>query len=134
MQGLFTDIKETPKAKVLMGYMCEELKVQCSCWKAQKARTFAQHLIRGTPKHSFAMLPSYCHVLKEVNPGTVTHIELDSDNKFKYFFMALGAAIRGFRFMRKVIGVDEAWIKIQHKRVLLIAATQDSENHSYPIA
>ena len=134
MQGHFTDIKETPKAKVLMRYVREELKVQCSYWKAWKARKFAQHLIRGTPKHSFGMLPSYCHVLKEVNPDTVTHIELDSDNKFKYFFMALGAAIRGFRFMRKVIGVDGAWIKTQHKGVLLVAATQDSEYHSYPIA
>ena len=30
MQGHFTDIKETPKANVLMGYVREELKVQCS--------------------------------------------------------------------------------------------------------
>ena len=30
MQGHFTDIKETLKAKVLMGYVREELKVQCS--------------------------------------------------------------------------------------------------------
>ena len=52
MQGHFMDIKETPKAKVLMGYVREELKVQCSYWKAWKARKFAQHLIRGTPKHS----------------------------------------------------------------------------------
>ena len=71
-------------------------------------KKFAQNLIRGMPKHSFAMLPSYCHVLKEVNQDTVTHVELNSDNKFKYFFMALGAAIRGFRFMRKAISVDGA--------------------------
>ena len=99
-----------------------------------EGKNIAQHLIRGTPKHSFSMLPSYYHVLKEVNPGTVTHIELDSDNKLKYIFMALGTAIRGFRFMRKVIIVDGARIKTQHKGVLLIAATQDSEYHSYPIA
>ena len=48
--------------------------------------------------------------------------------------MALGAAIRGFRFIRKVIGVDGAWIKTQHKGVLLVATTQDNEYHSYPIA
>ena len=36
--------------------------------------------------------------------------------------------------MRKVISVDEAWIKTQHKGVLLVAATHDSEYHSYPIA
>ena len=30
MQGHFKDIKETPKEKVHMGYVREELKVQCS--------------------------------------------------------------------------------------------------------
>ena len=134
MQGHFTDIKKTPKAKVLMGYVREELKVQCSYRKAWKAWKIGQHLIRGTPRNNFTMPPSYYHVLKEVNPGTVTHIELDSNNKLKYFFMALGAAIRGFRFLRKVIGVDGAWIKTHNKRVLLVAATQDSEYYSYPIA
>ena len=48
--------------------------------------------------------------------------------------MALGMAIRGFIYMRKAIGVDKAWIKTQQKRVILVAATQDSECHTYPIA
>ena len=60
---------------------------------------------------------SYCHVLKEVNPSTVTHIEVDNDNKFKYFLMLLGSTIREFGFMIKVIDVDGAWSKTQHKRV-----------------
>jgi hypothetical protein len=134
MKGHFIDCKQPPNPKVLMGFMSQELQVQVSYWKAWKGRQFAQNLIRGTPQHSFAMLPSYCYMLKQVNKGTLTHIEVDSDNKFKYFFMALGAAIRGFKNMRKVIGIDGAWIKTKYKGVLMVAATQDSENHSYPIA
>ena len=99
-----------------------------------EGKEFAKHLIRGKPKHSFAMLLSYYHALKEVNPDMVTHIEVDSNNKFNYFFMTLGAAVRVFTFMIKVISVEEAWIKTQHKRVLVVAATQDNEYHSYPIA
>ncbi|XP_062080131.1 uncharacterized protein LOC133784875 [Humulus lupulus] len=57
-------------------------------------------------------------MLKRANPGTVTHIELDSEYKFKYFFMALGVAIRGFTYMRKVIGIDATWIKTKHKEKL----------------
>ena len=48
--------------------------------------------------------------------------------------MALGAAIRGFTYMRKVISIDAAWIKTKQKGVLLVATTEDSEYQSYPIA
>ena len=63
-------------------------------------------MIRGTAEESFAMLPSYCHMLKRVISGTVIHIEVDSESIFKYFFMDLGVAIRGFTYMRKVISID----------------------------
>ena len=48
--------------------------------------------------------------------------------------MALAAAIRDFKNMRKVIGIDGAWIKTKYKGVLMVATTQDSEYHSFPIA
>ena len=48
--------------------------------------------------------------------------------------MALGATIWGSKNMRKVIGIDGAWIKTKYKGVLMVAATQDSEYHNYPIA
>ncbi|XP_060974703.1 uncharacterized protein LOC133039773 [Cannabis sativa] len=134
VQGHFKNSKDPLNPKSLAGFMREEMKVQVSYWKAWKGKQWAQNLIRGTAKENFALLPSYCHMLKRANPCTVTHIELDLENKFKYFFMALGVAIRGFTYMRKVIGIDAAWIKTKHKGVLLVATTQDSEYHSYPIA
>ena len=73
-------------------------------------------------------------MFKQLNKGTITYIEVDSESKSKFFFMALGAAVRGFQNMRKVIGIDGAWVKNKYKGVLMIATSQDSEFHSYPIA
>lgn len=36
--------------------------------------------------------------------------------------------------MRKLIGINGAWIKTDHKGVLIVATTQESEYHTYPIA
>lgn len=134
MHGHIKSSKEPLRPKTLLEFVRNELNLQCSYWKAWKAKNIAQDLVRGTAAHNFAILPSYCYMLKKANDGTVTHIEVDGDNRFKYFFMALGPQIRGFRYMRKVIGIDGAWIKTKFKGVLLVATTQDSEFHTYPLA
>ncbi|XP_062080339.1 uncharacterized protein LOC133785096 [Humulus lupulus] len=70
----------------------------------------------------------------EINLGTITHLEVDEDSKFKYVFLAYGACLKGFRCMRKVIAVDETWLKTKYKGVMLIATIQDGNFHQYPIA
>ena len=57
------------------------------------------------------MLPSYCYMLEKINPGTVSRIEVDEESRFKYLFLAFGAAIKGFQYMRKVIGIDKIFFK-----------------------
>ena len=32
---------------------------------------------------SYSALPSYCYVLEQKNPGTITDIVIDHDNQFK---------------------------------------------------
>ncbi|PON80088.1 hypothetical protein PanWU01x14_005380 [Parasponia andersonii] len=53
--------------------------------------------VRGTINGSYQKLPSYLYMLEKTNLGTVTHLETDEIGHFKYFFMSLGASIRGFR-------------------------------------
>ena len=48
---------------------------------------------------------------EKLNPRTITHIEVDRESRFKYLFLALGVAIRGFRYMRKVVGIDGTFLK-----------------------
>jgi len=46
----------------------------------------------------------------------------------------LGAAIEGFKVMRKVIIVDATFLKTVYKGVLIFATAQDPNHHHYPLA
>ncbi|KAL0695930.1 hypothetical protein Bca4012_063110 [Brassica carinata] len=72
--------------------------------------------------------------LEKVNPDTKTSLLLDEHNRFKYLFVALGASIEGFEFMRKVITVDATFLKTVEGGCLVIATAQDPNLHHYPIA
>ena len=71
--------------------------------------------------------------MKLKNPGTFTRIEVDENKKFKFFFMALGVSIRGFAYMRKVIGLDGTFLKSTCKGTLLVATCQDDNYNFYLI-
>ncbi|EXB38210.1 hypothetical protein L484_006309 [Morus notabilis] len=49
------------------------------------------------------MLPSYLHMLKVMNPDTITHLVVDRDQKFKYPFITLGTSIKGFKETKSII-------------------------------
>ena len=102
----YVGVSNGPTPKGLMGLVLENLKVRVSYWKGWKARQYAFSLIRGSPEDSFPLLPSYLHMLKVRNLGTITHTEVDENKKFKFLFVAIGVAIRGFSVMQKVIGLD----------------------------
>ena len=73
-------------------------------------------------------------MVRKMNLGAVTHIEVDESNKFKYVFLAYGACIRGFCSMRKVIAIDETFLKGKFRDTLLLATTQDGNFQKYPLS
>ena len=72
-------------------------------------------------------------MLEKLNLRTVTHIEVDGKSKFKYLFLAFGVAIRGLCYMRKVVMIDDTFLKGQYWGVLLVATTQDGSRQCYPL-
>ena len=80
-----TSVFKGPTPRGLVNLTRENLKVGVSCGKGWKAMQYVHSLIRGSPEESFPLLPSYCHMLKLKNPGTVTYIEVDENKKFKFF-------------------------------------------------
>ncbi|KAK3222048.1 hypothetical protein Dsin_009073 [Dipteronia sinensis] len=60
--------------------------------KAYRSKDRALHSV-------FNMLPAYFHILVKSNLGTVTKIETNRKNRFKYGFMAVGACIEGFNIV-----------------------------------
>ncbi|XP_010506932.2 PREDICTED: uncharacterized protein LOC104783478 [Camelina sativa] len=108
--------------------------VSVSYSKAWRAQEHASKLARGLPADSYEVLPSWFHMIEKKNPCTITYIKADSDNKFRYAFLAFGASIRGFKLMRKVISIDGAHLKSKYKGTLLAASAQDGDFQLYPIA
>lgn len=53
---------------------------------------------------------------------------------FKYIFATFGPCMEGFEYMRKVITVDEIFLKIMEGGILIIATAQDPNHHHYPLA
>ena len=95
--------------------MEEELGIHISYDKAWRARETAFHNIRGTPEESSQTLPLWCSMLEANNPGTITRIEMDDENCFLYFFMALGQTIAGFKKVRPVVAVDGTHLKGKYR-------------------
>ncbi|GKB79507.1 hypothetical protein Tco_0946402 [Tanacetum coccineum] len=89
----------------------------------------------GSPAESFAQLPYYCHNLKLVNEGTVTHIETDAEGRFKLLYVGFGVEIRAFlTSMRPLIITDVAHLKGTYERTNLLAVRMDDNNQIVPIA
>ncbi|XP_052202808.1 uncharacterized protein LOC127808316 [Diospyros lotus] len=69
------------------------------------------------------------------NPGTIVEIESDSESRFKYLFMAIGACLAGFRSqMRPVIAIDACFLKGKYLGSLFVATCKDGNKNVYAIA
>ncbi|XP_022843465.1 uncharacterized protein LOC111367021 [Olea europaea var. sylvestris] len=115
--------------------MEHELGIQISYNKARRGKVASLHMLHWTLEDNFQKLFSYCHVLGENNPETVTHIEIDSHNRFHYFFLAFGASIHGYmQYLRPVVCADSSHLKGPYKGTLLLTTAQDANKQIYPLA
>ncbi|KAK2656450.1 hypothetical protein Ddye_009502 [Dipteronia dyeriana] len=109
--------------------------IQIMCNKAYQALDYALSLTYGTHEEIFQLLPSFGYVLEEKNPGTITDLQCDEDGKFLYFFMSLGASLRGFRrCLFPVIAVDDTNLKVIFGGTMFVATVQDGNEQIYLIA
>ncbi|XP_022851497.1 uncharacterized protein LOC111373222 [Olea europaea var. sylvestris] len=69
-----------------------------------------------------------------MNIGTVTRIETDHLDRFKYYFMALGASIASWKYCRPVIVVDGTYLNGHYGGTLFTACTQDANNNIFILA
>ncbi|KAK2659579.1 hypothetical protein Ddye_006112 [Dipteronia dyeriana] len=90
------------------------------------------HLMR--PKDIIVNMKTI-YVLEQQNPSTITDLQCDKDDKFLYFFMLLGASIRGFRrFIHLVVAVDGTHLKERFRGIMFVTIAQDRNEQVYPIA
>jgi hypothetical protein len=103
-------------------------------WKSYKTLKAAREIEMGTPESGFENLPSYLYNIRRANPGTITRLQIDEFGRFMYVFLAFGASVNGFPFMRKVIVVDGTFLTGKYKGTLLTALAQDGNFQIFPIA
>ncbi|XP_013588949.1 PREDICTED: uncharacterized protein LOC106297211 [Brassica oleracea var. oleracea] len=90
-----------------------------------RALLYAQELVRGSAADGYERLPSYLEQISLANLGSITGLELDSLNRFKYLFLSFGYSIRGFQYQRRVIVVDGTHLSGKYEGVMFVAAAQD---------
>ncbi|KAL5854329.1 hypothetical protein ACOSQ4_004131 [Xanthoceras sorbifolium] len=66
-----------------------ELGITVNYHKGYLAKHIAIEVVHGSAEVSFSMLPYYCHMLEETNPGTMTNIKTDDENRFMYMFFSM---------------------------------------------
>ncbi|XP_010495718.2 PREDICTED: uncharacterized protein LOC104772855 [Camelina sativa] len=103
-------------------------------WKAYRTLRHARELVRGSPESGYEQLPTYLYMIKRANPGTFTQLDVDEAQRFKYCFLAFGASIQGFPFLRKVVVVDGTFLQGKYLGTLLTATAQDGNFQIFPIA
>ncbi|XP_024006803.1 uncharacterized protein LOC112083367 [Eutrema salsugineum] len=108
--------------------------IKVEYWKAYRVLKYARELVTGISDDSYEELPSYLYMIRRANPGTLIKLDVDMEDKFKFMFIAFGASIQGFPFMRKVVVVDGTFLTGKSKGTLLIATTQDGNFNIFPIA
>lgn len=123
------------KTKDIIEEIQKDLGITISYHLARSARERAVASILGSAEESYASLPSYCAELEKSNPGTVTCISTDASDNFKYFFMLIGACLRGFlSSVRPVISVGGTDWKAKYRGTLFFATCKDGNDQLFPLA
>ncbi|PWA90834.1 transposase, MuDR, MULE transposase domain protein [Artemisia annua] len=109
--------------------------IDISYKKAWGGRNIALESLSGCPKNSFSQLLYFCYNLKVKNPGWVTHIETDDEDRFEMVFIAFGVAIRAFLdHLRPLIIIDAAHVKGTYLGTNMLAIGMDGNNQIVPLA
>ncbi|KAK2663037.1 hypothetical protein Ddye_001611 [Dipteronia dyeriana] len=86
--------------------------IQIMYSKAHAALDYALSLTYGTHEETFQLLPSFGYILEQKNLDTITDLQCDEDGKFLYFFISIGASLRGFRTcIHPVLAIDGTHLK-----------------------
>ncbi|KAL5566529.1 hypothetical protein UlMin_029693 [Ulmus minor] len=134
IQNMLGDPKVEYKTNQVISDVKRVLGVTVNYQKAWRAMQNARDEVLGPASDSYGLLPSYCHVLKKNNPGSVTKIMKDSQNIFKFLFVAYGVSIEGWKHCRPVIVVDGTFLKAKHGGILFVACAKDGNNGIFPLA
>ncbi|XP_010555071.1 PREDICTED: uncharacterized protein LOC104824657 [Tarenaya hassleriana] len=128
-------LDNTPSAHEIIDRVKAKYGTTVTYLTALRGKHKAESEIRGDPAEHFRKLPGWLYMLQKRNPGTIVSLELDTDDRsFKYLFITLGATVKGWNYMHKVVAIDATFLTGQYKGTLVVATAQDGDHHQYPLA
>ncbi|XP_062085636.1 uncharacterized protein LOC133791735 [Humulus lupulus] len=111
IKNKYKSIKRNYTPNDIMNDMNENFGVTMGYTKAWRSREKALRLVRENPNDSYQKLPIYLYMLKQANPGTITHLLTDKEDRFKYLYIAFSNSIKGWRYLRPIIVFDGTFLK-----------------------
>ncbi|GMN70093.1 hypothetical protein TIFTF001_039136 [Ficus carica] len=84
--------------------------------------------------HDAMILPAWAEMVKRKNPAFDIHIETDSKNCLKYFYMCLATSKHGWPYCRPVIVVDGSALQARFGGMLLAACGHNVNGSIFPLA
>ncbi|XP_062094239.1 uncharacterized protein LOC133800299 [Humulus lupulus] len=131
VKNKYKSIKRNYTPNDIMNDMNDDFGVTMGYTKAWRSREKALRLVRGNPNDSYQKLPIYLYMLKQANPGTITHLLTDKEDRFKYLYITFSNSIKGWTYLRPIIVVDGTFLKNAHGGTLFSASTLDSNNNIF---
>lgn len=83
--------------------------------KAWRGKERALVQINGTHEDAYSLLPKYCELLGEANPGSTISLDRTDQNKFKRVIISFGASGQGLEHCRPLIGLDGTHLKSKYQ-------------------
>ncbi|GMN23749.1 hypothetical protein TIFTF001_051327 [Ficus carica] len=113
--------------------MQAEFRVSFNYLRAWRGKEAALTSLRGDGAESYKVLPTWTEMVKRKNPASNIHIETDSENCLKYFYICLAASKHGWPYCRPVIVVDGSALKARFGGMLLAACGHDTNGSIFPL-
>ncbi|XP_060965394.1 uncharacterized protein LOC115720472 [Cannabis sativa] len=134
IKNKFVNSKRDYTPTEIVDDMVDDYSVSISYQKAWRAREKTIVDACRCPQESYSEIPSILYMMQISNPGTITDLVTDEDNKFKYLYFAVCASIKGWQHCTPIIVTDRTFLTNQHGGTLLIASAQNANRHIFPLA
>ncbi|EOX94543.1 PREDICTED: uncharacterized protein LOC18613209 [Theobroma cacao] len=131
-------LKENPhyKPKEILEEIHRVHGITLSYKQAWRGKERIMAAVRGSFEEDYRLLPQYCDMIRETNPGSIALVYGDpTDNFFQRLFISFQASIYGFlNACRPLIGLDNTRLKSKYLGTLLFACGFDGDGAVFPLA
>ncbi|KAM7253947.1 hypothetical protein ACFE04_031629 [Oxalis oulophora] len=110
--------------------------VEVSYKKAWRGKETVLTHLKNIFVEDYRMLPQYCHLIKQTNPGSIAFVNGDEvDGSFQKLFVSYRASIAGFfTGCRPILVIDKVPLTNDYPGTLLFAASFDGDEGLFPLA